>query len=83
LDVAVEVLAQEGWGKHKKKENQLYAGWWWHQAKDGMDMPGEPGMDVSIGVVRRETQHSAEAKPQQKQITDVDIMGSWAQQFYC
>ena len=49
LDVAVEVPAEEkGRGKRKKKENQLYAGWWRHEAKDGTDMPGEPGMDISI-----------------------------------
>jgi hypothetical protein len=40
----VEVPEEKGRGKRKKKENQLYAGWWRHEAEDGRDMPGEPGM---------------------------------------
>lgn len=52
-EVAVEV-EEKGRGKRKKKENQLYAGWWRHEAKDGSDMPSEPGMDVGEGMVVKE-----------------------------
>jgi hypothetical protein len=42
-EVAVEVeeKGRLGRGKREKKENQLYAGWWRHEAKDGSDMPSE------------------------------------------
>ena len=47
---SVEVAEETGRGKRKKKENSLYAGWWRHEAKDGRDMPCEPGMDIGIGM---------------------------------
>ena len=61
-EVAVEV-EEKGRGKRKKKENRLYAGWWRHEAKDGSDMPSEPGMDVGDGMVVEENKH-APAAPQ-------------------
>ena len=35
----IEEPEEKGRGKRKKKENQLYAGWWRHEAIDGRDMP--------------------------------------------
>jgi hypothetical protein len=43
---SVESVEEKGRGKRKKKDNLLYAGWWWHEARDGRDMPCEPGMDI-------------------------------------
>jgi hypothetical protein len=50
MESAIEAVEDEGRGKRKRKENQLYVGWWRHEAKDGKDMPGEPGMDVGVDV---------------------------------
>jgi hypothetical protein len=52
--LVVEVPEEKGRGKRKKRENQLYAGWWRHEAEDGRDMPSEPGMDIGVEIATDE-----------------------------